>query len=79
MPNLFYKFVNGEIAIGSKATYSPRENGGKDYLPKSRYGKPIVIHAADYAHGWICDYCGKRKADLEEFKYKNPKWRGCYV
>jgi len=28
-----------------------------------------------WTDGWICDYCGKRKADLEEFKYENPKWK----
>lgn len=32
-----------------------------------------------WSDGWICDYCGKMKADLEEFKYKNPKWSGCHV
>jgi len=32
-----------------------------------------------WTDGWICDYCGKRKADLEEFKHEPPKWSGCYV
>ena len=26
-----------------------------------------------WTDGWICEHCGKRKADLEEFKYDNPK------
>ena len=32
-----------------------------------------------WSNGWVCDNCGKMKADLEEFKYNNPKWSGCHV
>jgi hypothetical protein len=26
-----------------------------------------------WTDGWICDYCGKRRADIEKFKYNLKK------
>ena len=58
-----------------------------DYLLSPNFDdetvRKVVLSCKNLWHkwtdGWICDNCGKKKADLEEFKYDNPKWSECHV
>jgi hypothetical protein len=56
--------------------------GSYSYLvaPEFAYDKirNIVLSCKKSHHswddGWVCSNCGKKKSDLQEFKWQTPKW-----